>query len=709
MEENLKQLAVNPAVSDIIKIAIYGPESTGKTTLASQLAAHFNTVWTPEFARDYLQKKFNAGTICAPEDIIPIAEGQTASENAQLARASNYLFCDTCLMQTRVYSDIYYNAVDPLLEKASRKHKYDLFFLTDIDVPWEADDLRDRPDDREAMFDTFRKALEENGKPFVVLSGSAQARLETAIAVLQDLERAKRLGFSSHDFVQIYQHGMALATIETQLEHFKNGIPKTILDRPALVEDGIVNLSDEDLRNYVALFDSRKQKLKLEKFVPASGAASRMFKFLNEFLNDFDPENESINAYINKRKASGLNIFLAGIEKFPFYESINRKLSVEYPDFNDWDQDKRHYHLIKMMLDPDQLDFCSKPKGVLPFHKYDQYVATAVEEHLNETAYYANGSGNITKLHFTVTENHQRLFENIIAETKQKIESRSNTEIATSFSYQESATDTIAVDLDNQPFRDYNGKLVFRPAGHGALLQNLNRIDADVIFIKNIDNVIQDHVIEIAFYKKALAGLLTELQQQIFECLREVESGDIGEKGIEAIINFIRYSLNTDIIEDFAKYTLEHKIQYIVELLNRPIRVCGMVKNEGEPGGGPFWVRDARGNVSLQIVESSQIDLQNPQQAAILSKATHFNPVDLVCGVRNYKGDKFNLARYVDPNSGFIVEKNKGGRPLKAYELPGLWNGAMAKWITVFVEVPLITFNPVKTVNDLLKPSHQPL
>jgi nicotinamide riboside kinase len=709
MEEKLKQLAVKPETSDIIKVAIYGPESTGKTTLASGLAAHFDTVWAPEFARDYLQKKFDdAGVVCAPEDIIPIAEGQTASENSLLSQAKQYLFCDTCLLQTRVYSDIYYGAINPLLEKASRKHKYDLFFLTDIDVPWEADDLRDRPDDREAMFDKFRKTLEENEKPFIIISGTAQQRLEHAVRVLNDFEKAKRLGLSSHDFVQIYGHGMSAATIEAELSHFRNGIPKAILDRPAVVDDGIVRLSDEALQKYAALFDARKQGLKLEKFIPASGAASRMFKFLNEFLNDFDADNETINAYINRTKGSGLSIFLAGIEKFPFYDNINSRLASQYPDFFDWDQDKRHYHFIKTMLDPDLLDFCSKPKGVLPFHNYEGYVATAVEEHLNETVHYGNGAGNITRLHFTVTENHQRLFEQIIASVKDKVENRSGSTIETYFSYQDTATDTIAVGLDNQPFRDNNEKLVFRPAGHGALIQNLNRIDADIVFVKNIDNVIQDHVVEIAFYKKALGGLLTELQQQIFDCLREVESTDISERSIDAITNFIKTSLNTEIIDDFSKYTLEHKIQYIAELLNRPIRVCGMVKNEGEPGGGPFWVRDIKGNVSLQIVESSQVDLQNPQQAGILARSTHFNPVDLVCGIRNYKGDKFNLARYVDPNSGFIVEKNKGGRPLKAYELPGLWNGAMAKWITVFVEVPLITFNPVKTVNDLLKPSHQP-
>lgn len=709
MEENLKQLAVTPETSDIIKIAIYGPESTGKTTLAQQLAAHFNTLWVPEFARDYLQTKFDdAGAICEPEDILPIAYGQTALENEMLAKANQFLFSDTCLMVTKVYSEIYYNFCEPSLDKAARKHKYDLFFLTDIDVPWEKDDLRDRPDDREVMFQTFKKALVDNEKPFITLSGSAEERLEKAISILNNLEKAKRLGFSSHDFVQIHRHGMSMATIEGELNHFRNGIPKTILDRPAIVEDGIIKLSEHEFKEYADFFDTRKSSLKLEKFIPASGAASRMFKFLNEFLNEFDAENETINAYINRKKALNMSVFLAGIEKFPFYESINKKLQAENADFHSWEQDKKHYYFVKVMLEQEHYDFCSKPKGVLPFHKYNQYVATAVEEHLNETVYYSNGQNNETNLHFTVTDNHQQLFESIIAEVKAKVEAQSGSKIRTSFSYQDTATDTIAVDLDNQPFR-YHDKLVFRPAGHGALIENLNRIDADIVFIKNIDNVIQDHVSEIAFYKKALAGLLTELQQQIFNCLKEVEHSDITEKGIEEITHFIRYSLNAEIIEDFSKYTLEHKIQYIAEVLNRPIRVCGMVKNEGEPGGGPFWVRDMKGNVSLQIVESSQIDLQNAQQAGILARSTHFNPVDLVCGLRNYKGEKFDLTKYIDTNSGFIVEKNKGGRPLKAYELPGLWNGAMAKWITVFVEVPLITFNPVKTVNDLLKPAHQPV
>lgn len=709
MEENLKQLPVAAGNPDIVKVAIFGPESTGKTTLASSLAAHFNTVWVREFARDYLQEKFDdAGIVCQPDDILPIAYGQTHLENEQLRLADTFLFCDTCLLQTKTYSEIYYGFCDPLLAKAARKHKYDLFFLTDIDVPWEEDDLRDRPNDREKIFETFKNALLENGKPFITLSGNAQSRLEQAISIVEKLEKAKKLGFSSHDFIQIFESGASLPNIEKQLELFKNGIAKTTLDRPATADDGILKLTEAEFNQYANSFQQRAPQLTLEKFIPASGAASRMFKFLAEFINEFDPENETMNAYINRRSAIHLAIFLAGKEKFPFFQQVDDKVTELFPESDKWERPRRSYEFIKLMLDRQQFDFCNKPKGVLPFHKYRDHVASAIEEHLNETVYYCSGKNNVTNLHFTVTEAHQKLFERIISDIRDKVETQSGSRINTSFSYQDRTTDTIAVDFENRPFRDHEGRLVFRPGGHGALIENLNRIDADIVFIKNIDNVIQDRVGEIAFYKKALAGLLTELQMEIFRCLREVSNDEISENGVEAIANFIRYRLNIPIIGDFSKFTLQSKIEYITEVLNRPIRVCGMVKNEGEPGGGPFWVRDAKGNLSLQIVESSQIDLQNPAQAAILSRATHFNPVDLVCGIKNFKGEKFDLTKYVNHNSGFIVEKTKAGRPLKGYELPGLWNGAMADWITVFVEVPLITFSPVKTVNDLLKSSHQP-
>ncbi|HMK05941.1 MAG TPA: DUF4301 family protein, partial [Flavobacterium sp.] len=525
--------------------------------------------------------------------------------------------------------------------------------------------------------------------------------------VLRDLAKAKEMGFSSHDFVQIYEKGIPLDTIKKHLHIFHDGISKAILVRAATKGDGIIKLEEEQFKEYSDYFDLKKNAFKLKKFVPASGAASRMFKFLSEFLNEFDIENETINAYVNRRNAISLTIFLTGLEKFPFYEAIDAKLKELYVDFNKWEKDKKNYYFIKLLLDPKHYDFCNKPKGILPFHKYTAHIATPIEEHLNESAFYASSNG-ISNLHFTISETHQLQFESIIERVKTKVEQVSGNSININFTFQNHKTDTIAVDLDNNPFRNEQQRLVFRPAGHGALIDNLNRLDADIIFIKNIDNVIQNHIESISLYKKALAGILVEFQGQIFQFLDQIENDSIQQQDIEGIIFFIERQLNVTIIDDFSKYTFENKITYINEILNRPIRVCGMVKNEGEPGGGPFWVRDMKGNVSLQIIETSQIDTKNPGQSQILTSATHFNPVDLVCGTKDYKGNKFNLHEFVDHSSGFIVEKNKSGREIKAYELPGLWNGAMSKWITLFVEVPLSTFNPVKTVNDLLKSAHQP-
>ena len=703
MEENLKQQP-----TDIIKIAMFGPESTGKTTLSRQLAEYFDTVWIPEFARNYLLEKLEkTGQECVPEDMLPIAIGQTKLENDILNVANKFLFCDTNLLVTKVYSEAYYNFCDPILDLAAKAHNYDLFFLTNIDLPFEKDELRDSQENRDRFFDVFHNALITNNKPYILLSGSEEQRLIKAISIINDLVKAKEMGFSSHDFVQIYNQGIAVENIKKQLQIFNNGIAKTILEKPATKDGGILCLSIQELEQKAIFFDQKKETLKLKKFVPASGAASRMFKFLNEFLNDFDIKKETINAYINRKNANNLTIFLAGMEKFPFFDEIDFYLKSTYNDFNSWEKDKKNYYFIKYLLDSNHLDFANKPKGILPFHKYSDHIATPIEEHLNESVSYAT-SQNVSNLHFTVSDHHQADFEQILSNVKFKIETQSITKINISFSHQSQASDSIAVDLDNNPFRDENQKLVFRPGGHGALIDNLNQLNADIIFIKNIDNVIQNHIQENALYKKALAGILLELQEQIFDYLSLIEKHKISESKIHEIIDFANKKLNIEIIEDFEKYTSDNKIIYINDILNRPIRVCGMVKNEGEPGGGPFWIRGNKGKLSLQIVESSQVELLDKMQQNILESATHFNPVDLVCGTKNYSGSKFDLIKFINHNRGFIVEKTKNGKSLKAYELPGLWNGAMAKWISVFVEVPLITFNPVKTVNDLLKPLHQP-
>jgi nicotinamide riboside kinase len=703
MEENLKQQQTNR-----IKVALYGPESSGKTTLAKQLASHFNTVWIPEFARDYLQEKLDkTGKGCVEEDMIPIAVGQIKLENEALATANKFLFCDTNVLVTKVFSEVYYGFCDPILDKAAEEHNYDLFFLTDIDLPFEQDDLRDSRENRDKFFAAFEKALIETNKPYIKISGNKEQRLENAISIVNELVKAKEMGFSSHDFVQIYEQGVSLLHIEKQLTIFQNGIPKITLEAPATLQKGIWKLSDSEFTEKALFFDTRKSSLKLEKFVPASGAASRMFKFLSEFLNDFDIEKDTINGYINKNQASSLTIFLAGMEKFPFFDEVHDKLKATFSDFPSWTRDKKNYYFIKFLIGSENFNFANKPKGILPFHYYKNHIATPIEEHLNESASYASSNG-ISNLHFTVSKEHQKQFEDILATVQSKIESSYAAKINISFSYQNKKTDTLAVDFQNNPFREEDAKLVFRPGGHGALIENLNNIEADIIFIKNIDNVIQNHIDAIALYKKALAGILMALQDQIFTYLKQIDANSISEKEVEAIVSFAKDKLNSAITTDFAKMTLNTKVAYIKEMLNKPIRICGMVKNENEPGGGPFWVRDSNGNSSLQIIESSQIDLQDEEQLQLFQQATHFNPVDIVCGVKNYKGQKFNLHHFIDENSGFIVVKNKNGKDIKAYELPGLWNGAMANWLTVFVEVPLITFNPVKTVNDLLKPTHQP-
>ena len=699
MEKDLKQQP-----SDILKIALYGPESTGKTTLANQLADAFQTLWTPEFARDYLQQKWDATQqVCVYEDLLPIAIGQTKLENEAVEQANKILFCDTNLMVTKVFSEWYYQKCDPDLQKAAKKHKYDLFFLTDIDVPWEKDDLRDTPDHREVTFDFFEKALIDNQKPYIKLSGNKEERLQKAIAIVHQLQLAKELGFTSYDFVAIYQKGISMATVSKQIHFLQNGVPVLHLDRPATLNDGIQSLTPEEAKYHADYFDEKKKSLQLKKFVPASGAASRMFKFLLEFIHDFDPEKESINAYINRKKEQDLALFIFAKEKFPFYQDVLAATLKTYPDYLTFSSDLKEYTFIKTLLLHKEFDYSNQPKGVLPFHQYENQVATPIEEHIKEGIAYASSKGK-THLHFTVSEEHVNAFQSKVTSLLNSYQATFDTEINVSFSFQKTATDVIAFTKDNVPFRDENDQLIFRPGGHGALIENLNQLRSDLVFIKNIDNVIQNHLDEIALYKKGLAGILLQLQEQTFAYLKLLENKQISNEIIHEIENFAISKLNQSSSEGFAKYTKESKIDYLFSLLNRPIRVCGMVKNEGEPGGGPFWIKNANGQLSLQIIEASQI---SDNQASISKKATHFNPVDLVCGLKDYQGQSFNLLAFVDENTGFIVGKNKNGNTIKAYELPGLWNGAMANWLTIFVEVPLLTFNPVKTVNDLLKATHQ--
>ncbi|KGO91454.1 DUF4301 family protein [Flavobacterium subsaxonicum] len=552
--------------------------------------------------------------------------------------------------------------------------------------------------------------LRLNSNPRLRITEGYDDVYEKVSYIVSELEKAFELGLSITDFVQIYKRNITLEKIGSQVNIFKNGIDKINLERPAVISDGVFMLDKETAQQCAAYFDSKKDLYKLKKFVPASGAATRMFKFLHDFIADYNPKKETINGYINRKKDNSLEVFLLGLEKFPFYKEIAAEAEkhVVYPEADDENvrEDARNYSFIKTMISEDLFDYANKPKGILPFHCYGNLTATPVYEHLRESVAYAGSQGQ-THVHFTISENHLNGFLDSINEVRARVEEESGIKISFNFTYQHKETDTLAVDMANNPFRDEKGNLLFRPGGHGALIENLNRLDADIVFVKNIDNVRHTKMDTISLYKKALGGMLVKLQQTIFDYLERIEKRELSEEELDEIVEFASKKLSLDISPDFDKFTLENKFLYLTECLDRPIRICGMVKNEGEPGGGPFWVKGKRGRVSLQIVESSQIDLDNKIQNHIFSQSTHFNPVDLVCGLKDYKGKKFNLTQYVDPNTGFIVYKNRMGKDVKSYELPGLWNGAMAGWITVFVEVPLKTFNPVKTVNDLLKAAHQ--
>ena len=400
-------------------------------------------------------------------------------------------------------------------------------------------------------------------------------------------------------------------------------------------------------------------------------------------------------------------MFLVGLDKFPFYEEVLKATKGYHSNFDDLSNNEKMYAFVQTLLDEKRLNYGFCPKGLLPFHKYKDHISTAFEEHLFEAALCASSEGK-ANLHFTISEKYNHTFDKEFERIERIVEDKTKTAFEISFSYQKQSTDTIAVDLNNEPFRDENNNLLFRPSGHGALLENLNDLDADLIFIKNIDNVVVYKFEEkVAEYKKLLAGLLLEIQEQSYKYLKDLTNKNLNDKDLIKMAQFLSSKMNVVISEDFEKYSLKYQKAYLFEKLNRPIRVCGMVKNEGEPGGGPFWVKDENGNISLQIVESAQIDKENKFQKSIFKNATHFNPVDLVCGVKDFKGNKFDLTKFTDPKTAFITMKTKLGHDIKAMELPGLWNGSMANWNTIFVEVPLITFNPVKTVNDLLKAAHQ--
>lgn len=513
--------------------------------------------------------------------------------------------------------------------------------------------------------------------------------------------------FSEKDLLQLKQKGISTEKVIEHIEIFINGIPFINLVNSATLGNGILKVSDDEKKAFINRFEEKMHGLNILKFVPASGAATRMFKHLYKFVDEFNPTKESFNSYVNREKASDMSTFFVGLDKLPFYKEVEERLLEKFPDYPNLADDIQKYHFVREMMLEEGFNYGNAPKGLLPFHRYKTHPATAFEEHLYESALYSASNG-MANLHFTVSESHSDKFNAEFEKIEKLVEAKTGVAFTISFSFQKESTDTIAVDLEDKPFREADGSLHFRPSGHGALIENLNEQDADIIFIKNIDNVVvYRYKHEVADYKKMLAGILLQLQEKAFHYRKMLESNGIGQPLIDEIKQFLNGSMSVAVTPHFNKYRENFQIEYLKEKLDRPIRVCGMVRNEGEPGGGPFWVKDENGNVSLQIIESAQVDKSNKIQREILKTATHFNPVDLVCGVKDYKGKKYDLTKFIDPSQGFITQKTREGKELKALELPGLWNGAMANWNTVFVEVPLITFNPVKTVNDLLKTAHQ--
>ncbi|MDO4781964.1 MAG: DUF4301 family protein [Capnocytophaga felis] len=500
--------------------------------------------------------------------------------------------------------------------------------------------------------------------------------------------------------------GISEEMLQSQLELFKQGVPPIELQAAATIGNGILAFSKEETARYAAIYQKKKKGISILKFVPASGAATRMFKSLFAFKDNFNPEKESFKAYINRKSDKEIETFFEGLEKFAFYPILMDYIAKNIPDFHTQNEDIQKHTIVSILLGENGLNYGNLPKGLLPFHKHSEKIVTPFEEHFRESVMYASGE-DIAHLHFTITEQHTGAFNKELNEIKDKLEKRYNIKFDVNFSYQKPSTDTVSATEDNEYFRDENENLLFRPSGHGALLDNLNEVNADIIFIKNIDNVVvKKYTDETIFYKEALAGKLLEIQSEVFHILKRIENDKVKKKEVKKLLNFLR-EINIYVPDYLYKFRRRYALEFIKEQLNRPIRVCGMVKNEGEPGGGPFWVKDANGNLSLQIIESAQVDLNNSQQKEIFQQSTHFNPVDLVCGTKNFKEEKFDLQQFTDPKQAFITGKTYMGKPLKALERPGLWNGSMANWITVFVEVPLITFNPVKTVNDLLKKTHQ--
>lgn len=500
------------------------------------------------------------------------------------------------------------------------------------------------------------------------------------------------------DLKVLADKGISQEKFEEELKMIKDGFPFLKIESAATAGNGITAMSPQMEQTAEKCWDEfLKAGGKVMKMVPASGAASRMFKDIFAFVNGKSktPDNEFMKKFFDE------------IENFAFFPKLNFiALQIYGLSVDSLIKEKRYKDVAKALIHAEGLNYGQLPKALLEFHKMMGGSRAALEEHLAEGAQYAAGKNGKVNVHFTVSEDHLPLMEAKVEEAKGWLGHKYGVDYEVSFSVQKPSTDTIAANMDGTPYRE-NGVFFFRPGGHGALIENLNDLNADVIFIKNIDNVVPDKNREITIkYKKLIGGVLVATKQKIDQYCEILEKGVPAEDKLDEMLDFAHNVLCIS-HDNAAAMTPEEKREYLMGKFNRPIRVCGMVKNEGEPGGGPYLVYNPDGTVSPQILESSQIDSKDKHAVKIMKEATHFNPVDLVVSTKNHKGEKFNLKDYVDKATGFISIKSREGVDIKALELPGLWNGAMSDWNTILVEVPAETFNPVKTVNDLLRPAHQ--
>lgn len=507
------------------------------------------------------------------------------------------------------------------------------------------------------------------------------------------------MDFTQKDVDYITQHGLSIEEVNRQIDILKKGMKYVELLRPATLYDGIIELTDDKKDYYKNKFEKDHSFYTITKFVPASGAATRMFKALYQYLDNYDNANPSIK---------GLEWFFENIKNFAFFEDLQNALSKKGYSYEQAFNEKKFDLLVHLVLDKEGLGLGSKPKALLPFHKYADGYRTALEEHIIEGIHYANDNNGVN-IHFTISPEHEQMFNDLLKKILEAYKTKYNTEINITYSFQKPSTDTVALYKDNlELLRDEMGNIIFRPGGHGALIENLNDLNEEIIYIKNIDNIVpDDRKADTIEYKKILGGLLMDVVEQVQSFLTILDDANLSEMELNEILNYCKNEWQQPIDEYIFSLDKMEKIDYLYSLLNRPIRVAGMVKNTGAPGGGPFIVNDDEGDYSLQIIESAQVNMNDPKQKIIWDSSTHFNPVDLVCYPYDYNGEKFNLLDYIIEDTYFISEKSYKGKDILALEHPGLWNGAMGYWLSIFVDVPLTTFSPVKELKDLLNEEHR--